>query len=287
METRWLYTTSQDFPELCEKSAKTCVIPMGCIEKHGVHLPLGIDILQANRIAYMASQLETVCVFADFTFGDVPGKVPYTAPPGNITLPLETQMLLLEQLCLQIRDSGFEKILVLNGHGGNNSWLTSFSRNLVNRGYDFTFAFAHVTLPAPHKMAEILLREGSGSIPELTKEDEEFLIKCHEENLFGGHGCLGETAFMMGIYPDAVKLDRLNEVSGEYLHKTDHLSRAGINFEAWMLNFPNALSSGSYDSCNERIGKAALRIEAERVANIYKVYKEDTVLPEFNKTRTW
>ena len=287
METRWMYTTSENFPELREKSAKTCVIPMGCIEKHGVHLPLGADVIQANRIAYLASQLETVCVFADFAFGDVPGKVPYTAPAGSITLPLETQMLLLEQLCLQIRDSGFEKILVLNGHGGNNSWLAAFTRNLVNRGYDFTFAYAHITLPAPHRMADAILRGGSGAIPELTKEDEEFLIKHHNENLFGGHGCLGETSLMMAIEPDTVKLDRLKAVDGENQHKTDHLSRAGIYYEAWMLNYPNALSTGEYEGCNERIAKAALRFEVERIANIYKVYKEDTVLPEFNKTRTW
>ena len=43
METRWLYTTSENFPALVEASAKTCVIPMGCVEKHGLHLPLGTE----------------------------------------------------------------------------------------------------------------------------------------------------------------------------------------------------------------------------------------------------
>lgn len=39
--------------------------------------------------------------------------------------------------------------------------------------------------------------------------------------------------------------------------------------------------------CNERIGKAALRIEAERLANAFKVFKEDTVLPKWQAERSW
>ena len=110
METRWLYTNSMDFPKLREASNRTCVIPMGCVEKHGLHLPLGQDIMQSSHISYLASQLETVTVFPDFIFGDVCGRVPYN-PVGDITLPLETLVLLLEQLCEQISLNGYDKIL--------------------------------------------------------------------------------------------------------------------------------------------------------------------------------
>ena len=72
METRWLYTTSEDFAALRDAAERVCVIPMGCIEKHGLHLPLGTDIVKGSYIAHRASQLETVCIFPDFTFGDVP-----------------------------------------------------------------------------------------------------------------------------------------------------------------------------------------------------------------------
>ena len=68
METRWLYRTSGDFAELRDAAGGVCVIPMGCIEKHGTHLPLGTDILKGSEVTYRASQIEPVCVFADFTF---------------------------------------------------------------------------------------------------------------------------------------------------------------------------------------------------------------------------
>lgn len=101
METRWLYTTSESFHALREASMDTCVIPMGCVEKHGLHLPLGTDVLEASHIAYMASQLETVTVFPDFTFGDVPCNSP-TMPAGSISLPVELEMALLEELQVTI-----------------------------------------------------------------------------------------------------------------------------------------------------------------------------------------
>ena len=131
METRWLYTTSENFPALVEKSAKTCIIPMGCVEKHGLHLPLGTDCIHSSFIAHEASKLETVCVFPDFTFGDVPGGP--ALPAGSISVPVEMEMALLEQLCDQIGRNGFEKIIIFNGHGGNNPWLNTFLRNLMNK----------------------------------------------------------------------------------------------------------------------------------------------------------
>ena len=86
METRWLYTTSENFTALREASADTCVIPMGCIEKHGLHLPLGTDTIQASHIVWEASKIEPVCVFPDFIFGDLSENTPHT-PAGTISLP--------------------------------------------------------------------------------------------------------------------------------------------------------------------------------------------------------
>jgi len=129
METRWLYTTSENFAALREASNRTCIIPMGCVEKHSLHCPLGTDIIKGSYVAHLASQLETVCVFPDFVFGDVPRGAHAKRPEGTICLDVRTQMLLLEQLCDEIEANGFNKILVVNSHGGNEPWLQTFARN--------------------------------------------------------------------------------------------------------------------------------------------------------------
>jgi len=277
METRWLYRTSENFHELVEASGGVCVIPMGCVEKHGLHLPLGTDIIHTSHIAYEASKLECACVFPDFTFGDIPGKMK-DVPAGSICVSAETEMLLLEELCESISRWGFKKILVYNGHGGNSPWLGTFKRNLGNKNIDYILASFMIDEPVPHKMAEIILRDGSGSIPELTKEDEELLIGYHNREGFEiGHACISETAYIMGIAPDAVHLDRLGIESGKSTGKSRYFSEAGISLVSggYNLDYPNAYAGDDPYGCNERIGKAAIRLEAERLANAIKVYKED------------
>lgn len=286
VETRWLYVTSEQLPMLREASKDTCVIPMGCVEKHGLHLPLGSDIIAASGVAYAGSQLETVAVFPDFIFGDYPDNSP-TRPLGSITLPMEMEMDLLEVLCEQIAANGYKKILVLNGHGGNKSWLAAFSRRLANKKRNFVFATYMIGLPAPHTLSEYLIEHGSGSIPELTKEDEDLLLDYHKMNMKIGHACMGETAFMMALCPDAVHLDRLGIESGQNLRKTKYLKDAGISImdDGWSINFPNAYEGDDPIGCNERIGKAALRFEAERFAHAVKVYKDDENLLKWHEER--
>ncbi|MBE6703022.1 MAG: creatininase family protein [Ruminococcaceae bacterium] len=275
METRWLYTTSENFPALVEASKKTCVIPMGCVEKHGLHLPLGTDCIHSSHIAYEASKLETVCVFPDFVFGDVPGGP--AMPAGSISVPVEMEMALLEQLCDQISRNGFEKIIIFNGHGGNNPWLNTFLRNLMNKKKPYVVCVVMIKLQAPHMMAEYLEQNGAGSIPELSPGDERLLADYHEMGMKIGHGGMGETSYLMGICPESVKMDRLGIVSGLSTGETDYLKEAGITVRdgGWNTNYPNAYHGHDPVGCNERIGKAAVRLETERLAHAIKVVKED------------
>ena len=281
METRWLYRTSGDFNELREAAEGLCVIPMGCVEKHGLHDPLGLDILKISHLAYEASKLETVCVFPDFIFGDVPGLTP---PPGTVTLPLETQMLLLEQLCEQIARNGFHKILIVDGHGGNKAWLAAFLRNIKNKRCSYVLAVTRTPVGAPDSLAEILLKKGPGSVPELTPEDEAIVLKYYHEKPEDGHAGWRETSYMMGICPESVHLDRLGIESGLTTHVADHFKKNGISImnDGWDYNHPNAYHGADPVDCNERIGRATVRVGAEVLAQRFKFFKEDKTLWEWH-----
>ena len=279
METRWLYVTSEEFTKLREESCDTCIIPIGCVEKHGLHLPLGTDILHSSHVAWMASQIETACVFPDFTFGDVPGN--WNSPPGTIVLPVETEMLLLEQLCEQIARNGFKKIIFYNGHGGNNTWLSQFLRNIENKPHDYVAVKVFMTGRVLPMLGEKLLEDGLETLPELEKEDADLILKYYQGDFWeGGHANFAETAYMMGQYPETVKTDRLGIVSGKNLDFGKKYKEAGIEIRdgGWDISYPNGISGDDPVGCNERIGKAALRLEAERLAKAIKVMKEDTDL---------
>ena len=284
METRWLYTTSENFPALREAAKETCVIPMGCVEKHGLHLPLGTDIITISRRAYLASQLEPVCVFPDFTFGDIPTNSP-NRPEGTIMMPVDLEMAMLEHFCEQIASKGFKKIIVYNGHGGNGSWLATFLRKLADKPRDYVVMVVNSLVRAPKDLATILLKEGSGSIPELTKEDEELIIKYYEMSMQCGHACFTETARVMGICPETVNLDLLGIESGLSTHLADKYADMGIKLcdGGWNINYPNAFHGHDPIGCNERIGKATIRLEAEKAAKVFKFVKDDEDLLKWQR----
>ena len=279
METRWTHHTSKTFKELREISKETCLIPMGCVEKHGLHMALGTDILVANRIAYMASLIEPVAVFPDYTFGEV-AENRNNHTDGTISLPVETQFLLLEQLCDQIYLNGFKKILIYNCHGGNSSWLAAFLRNIDTKGKEYVVASFFVDEQAPHNMAKIIFEKGSGAIPEITTEDEELLIKYHKEGMILGHACFGEGSYMMGIAPESMHLEYLGEESGLPTGDSKPYRNVGISVKngGWCLEHPHAYCGHDPYGMNERIGAAALRLEAERLARAIRFYKDDEKL---------
>jgi len=280
METRWLYNTSENLEKLREASCETCVIPIGSVEKHGLHMPLGTDILMAENIAYQASQLETVTVFPGFTFGDMPCASP-KQPAGTVTVPMELEMEMLEILCRQIARSGYKKILIFNCHGGNQMWLATFLRKLENHPHDdFVAARMYVKCDIEKRIMDIYEKEGLAALPELTEEDIAICRGYVENHFTDGHAGVSETAYIMGIAPEAVKMDRLGVISGLSQNRTAKFREAGIDLRdgGWDFDYPNYYEGHDPVGMNERIGKAAMRIEAERVAKGFKVFKEDTEL---------
>ena len=273
----WENLTSNEFPAAVEAAKGVCVLPVGCVEKHGLHLPLGTDILQASQLAYLASQLETVCVAPDFTFGDIPGRSP-TLPKGSIGISLELQMRLMEELCDMVGRCGFKKIIIFNGHGGNKPWLTVFLRYMTGKKLPYVVMSNFIQLPIPHEAVKYMDEHGEDSLPMLTKEDIALLRKYHEQNMHIGHACMSETSYMMGLCPEAVHLDRLGIEDGQDRHYTDELRKLHIELASsgWDIDFPNAFEGDDPVGCNERIGEAAYYLETRRLAEVFAFVKQDT-----------
>ncbi len=111
----WENLREEEFDAAIEKSNKVCVVPIGCLEKHGQHLPVGTDTQTAYYIAKEATKLEDVVVFPPVYFGDVLGLYMWK---GTIAFSSELLQQMLTELCAEIARNGFKKILILNGHGG-------------------------------------------------------------------------------------------------------------------------------------------------------------------------
>jgi creatinine amidohydrolase len=128
----WAEHTRAELPAWAEAGA-VVVVPIGSIEQHGLHLPLDTD----NRtVEYVARQ-------AARRLGDVPVLVTPTLPigvsphhmvyPGTLSLRVSTVLALLEDVCGSIIAHGFERVLILSGHGGNRETIGAAALELRHR----------------------------------------------------------------------------------------------------------------------------------------------------------
>jgi len=108
---RWNELTAKEIMLAPEKCGSVCLLSMGCIERHGDHLPLGIDMMKGWCFADMAAQLEEAMVFPAYYMGALSDC--YFAP-GTIVFPLELCLKTLETVCDEIARNGFKKIIILS-----------------------------------------------------------------------------------------------------------------------------------------------------------------------------
>jgi creatinine amidohydrolase len=105
------------------------VLPIGSTEQHA-YLSLAVDSILAERVAVEAAEPLGVPVFPVINYGLTPQFVEY---PGTITLSLPTLCLVVAEVLDGIRRSGFRRITIVNGHGGNSpahgAVLTWLDRN--------------------------------------------------------------------------------------------------------------------------------------------------------------
>jgi creatinine amidohydrolase len=105
------------------------IIPTGSTEQHGPALPVSVDTVivdeAARRAAAIVEKEISVLVTPPVWFGISTQHVGFT---GTITARAQTYIALIIELCQSVVASGFKKILLLNGHGGNLDALRVASR---------------------------------------------------------------------------------------------------------------------------------------------------------------
>lgn len=97
------------------KTDDRCILPTGSTEQHA-YLSLTVDAILSARLAQEVGNLGAVPVYPVIPYGLAQQ---WTAFPGTITLRLETYLALIRDVLDSIRRTGFRRILLINGHGGN------------------------------------------------------------------------------------------------------------------------------------------------------------------------
>ena len=130
----WEDLTAPDFRTAVDKAGGVCIIPIGVYEKHGPHLPLGTDVIRAKEMCRRAAIMEYCIVYPDFYIGQI---LEAKHQPGTIAYSTELMLKVLDETCREIARNGLKKIILVNTHGGNNSFLPYFLQIQLERPCDY------------------------------------------------------------------------------------------------------------------------------------------------------
>lgn len=97
------------------QSDDRCILPVGSVEQHA-QLSLCVDAILSERVSVEAADPLNVPVYPCMPYGLAPY---FSAFPGSMSLRVETLMAVFRDLISSVRRSGFRRILIVNGHGGN------------------------------------------------------------------------------------------------------------------------------------------------------------------------
>jgi creatinine amidohydrolase len=253
LRTKLEELTAPEFIEAVEKSGGTCILPFGILEKHGPHLPLGTDTMDAREIALRAASQEYALVFPPYYFGQI---FEAKHQPGTFAYSSKVVWDLLQETCDELSRNGINKIIIVNGHGGNTSFLQFFIQSQLARRKDY---------------AVVLFQPSQDQ--QLNQE-----ISRLSTTPFDYHGGEQETSTMMAHRPDIVHADRAASQSGEDQKRLENLphSYTGI---WWYARFPNHYA-GDGTNAKAELGELIINSRVRQLVELLRVMKADNRILE-------
>ncbi len=248
LRVKWEELTSPDFVRAVAKSGGTCVIPLGIIEKHGPHLPLGTDLLDAREVAVRAALKEYAIVFPPYYFGQI---FEARHQPGTLAYSQRLMWEILQETCDELSRNGVKKIILLNGHGGNSSFLPYFCQSQLASRKDYA-----VYLFQPPRDPDF-----DAQVKKMRKTTQE------------AHAGEGETSTVMAHHPDLVKLSEAGTQSGENQKRLTNIPGLYTGIW-WYAQYPNHYA-GDGSAGNAKLGELMVEHQAAQLAKAIKEVKED------------
>jgi len=181
MERRLQYLNHREFKEIVPGKIDTVIVPVGTIEAHGV-TPLGTDNIIPSAMARPIAEEINALIAPIVPYGITRGLFGH---PGTISIAPEVFKAYVSDILQGLAESGFGKIIVLNGHGGQTTELK-----------DACFATLRKT------QARTMLVEWWVDTDEIRNK--------HLERE-GGHAGSDETAAVLAIDSSLVKKDLYDE----------------------------------------------------------------------------
>ncbi len=124
---------------------KVVILPVGSTEQHGPHLPLDTDAFLVEAVCHEAGRraADRVLVLPTVAYGLNRHHIDF---PGTIHIEPETFIAFCEQILKSVAYHGFQKFLIVNGHGSNMPLCDIVARKIVLGTASICAAVTYITL---------------------------------------------------------------------------------------------------------------------------------------------
>ena len=244
LSANWEELTGPDFPHAIQQAQGVCLLPFGIMEKHGTQLPIGTDLIDVRYASFQAAKHAYAVVFPPYYFGQIAEA---RHEPGTISYPAHLQMELLQNTTDEMARNGCKKIVIVNGHGGNESLLPYFAQSQLDSPHDYVVYIYGLQHRAPN------------AAPIQDKVDE--------------HAGETETSLMMVSRPDLLHMNRVGQESGADQNRV-HLPPGVYTGIWWYAKFPDHYA-GSAQYASAKLGEEDMKAWAEGIAGAIRAIKAD------------
>ena len=247
LSVHWAELSAPEFRDAIGRAQGTCLLPFGVMEKHGPHLPLGNDLLNVRYVATNAAQQEYSIIFPEYYFGQI---FEAKHEPGTVAYSRGLQLQLLQETTDEMARNGCKKVIILNGHGGNNSLLPFFAQSQLETPHDYVVYTVGI------------MRSGQGEPRRRSNPATDM------------HAGEGETSMSMIARPDLVHLDRAAQESGADLARLK-LPEGVYTGIWWYARFPNHYA-GEGAVASRELGEFAAKNWISGVVQAIRAVKADS-----------
>lgn len=242
VEIEWRHLRADELRERAAADAMV-IIPVGALEQHGPHLPVEIDSVLGETVALRTARLiaaqDNVVVLPCLWTGL---SEHHMSLGGTVTLDFPTFFNLIRCVLESVTRQGFRRIVVLNGHGGNENALRvaigEISPKLNVPIVQFTYWYAAEKVIAP-----LLERQ---------------------DNLW--HACEAETSMYMSLRPELVAEERIRLAEVNCSPTVADLVGGGIYRWCSAQSYSSAGVQGYPSAANREKGERLLTAIAEDLA---------------------
>ena len=246
--------TAVQFKEAVKKSSQTAILPIGVLEKHGPHMPLGTDVYTAREMALRAAEMEYAVVFPWYYFSQINEA---RHQPGTIAYSPELIWKVLQETLNELSRNGFKKIIIIIGHGGNAAFLEYFGISQLSEKRDYALYWYK-----PAYDREVIKQADAVSMHDPVNQ----------------HAGNRETSMVESIVPELVHPDLAGTQQGVDLDRISNLDHVYTGIW-WYASFPNHYA-GDGSKATAEAGQLIMDSVVAQFADVIKDIKEDKNVPQ-------